>query len=143
MSGTAWRYFVPYEPDFQQALDRLRQKAFDRGAYLQPWTDRAGPVVGPPADIAEAVERCGAGGTHSILDVVAFSLVPGVGLAHLVGQAEATRLFGTPRPSREDVDDHKFALVHHLDTGHARVMVVYQAGVPSELYFEGLTGSLE
>ena len=142
MSGTAWRYFVPYEPDFQRALDQRRQKAFARGAYFQPWTDRGGPVVEPPEDIAEAVARCGAAGTHSILDVVAFSLVPGAGLAHLVGEAEATRIFGTPQPSRDDVDDHKFTLVHHLDNDHARVMVVYKAGVPDTLYFEGLTGSL-
>ena len=142
MTATAWRYYVPYQPDIQKALDELRAAAFARGAYLQPWTDRAvQPPVGPPADIDEAVGRCGEQGTHSILDIAAFSLVPGPGLACLVGRPQLQALFGTVQPSREDVDDRRFALVHTLEEGEARVMVVYEQGEPSRLYFEGLTGS--
>lgn len=142
MSSTAWRYFVPYQPDFQAALDALRAKAFARGAYLQPWTDRAvQPPASPPESIDEAVQRCGAQGTHSILDIAAFSLVPGPGLACLVSTEELSRVYGTPRPSRDDVDDHRFALVHHLEEGEARLLVVWAEGAPSQLYFEGITGS--
>lgn len=142
MSSTAWRYFVPYQPDFQRALDELRAQAFERGAYLQPWTDRAiQPPAAPPESIDEAVRRCGAQGTHSILDIAAFSLVPGPGLACLVGEAERRRIYGTDQPGRDDVDDHRFALVHHLEEGEARLLVVWSGGAPSQLYFEGLTGS--
>ncbi len=142
MTGTAWRYFVPYQPDFQKALDELRAQAFARGAYLQPWTDRSiEPPVPPPLDMDEAVARCGEQGTHSILDIAAFSLVPGPGLACLVSTRELERLYGTPQPSREDIDDRRFALVHTLEEGQARMLVVYEQGEPSRLYFEGLTGS--
>ena len=138
---TAWRYIVPYQPDFQQALDALRQTVFERGTYLQPWTDRALQPSPPPADIEEVHRRNGEQGTHSILDIERISLVAGPGLAALVPDATRQRIFGTTRPSPEDVDDHRFALAHHLEDGHAAFLVLYdREGAPCRLYFEGLTG---
>ena len=123
-------------------LDRLRATTFDRGAYFQPWTDRSvQPPMEPPASIEEALSRCGAEGTHSILDIVAISLVPGPSLAALVPDATRRRLYGTLRPERQDVEDHRFALAHHLEEGEACFLVVWEAGSPSKLYFEGLTGT--
>lgn len=142
MSGTAWRYFVPYQPDYQAALEALRAETFARGAYLQPWTERGRAPLPAPQTIDEAVARCGAEGTHSILDIVAFSLVPGTGLMCPVSPRDRERIYGTRTPTAEDIADHRFALVHTLECGQARILTVYDAEQePSQLYLEGLTGS--
>lgn len=42
MGASGWSYFVPYQPDLQQALDDLRERVFQRGDYyLAPplWQD--------------------------------------------------------------------------------------------------------
>lgn len=141
MSSTAWRYFVPYQSDYQAAIDALRAHTFEQGAYLQPWTDRDHAPLPPPESIEEAVQRCGEDGTHSILDIVAFSLIPGPGLACLVSRADRMRIYGTPNPTREDIADHRFALVHTLDLNEARILTVYdEDGAPESLYLEGLSG---
>jgi hypothetical protein len=33
MGASGWRYFVPYQPDIQQALQELREDVFKRGAF--------------------------------------------------------------------------------------------------------------
>ncbi|MFT5682489.1 MAG: hypothetical protein ACI8RZ_003407 [Myxococcota bacterium] len=44
-------------------------------------------------------------------------------------------------PTREDIADHRFALLHTLDIGHARILTVYDdARQPVSLYLAGLTG---
>jgi hypothetical protein len=142
MSGTAWRYIIPYQPDYQVALDELRATTFARGAYFQPWTERTLTPTPPPASIEEAVERCGEEGTHSILDIVALSLVAGPGLACLVSSRERQRIYGTLTPTEEDIRDHRFALVHTLEPGQARILTIHdEAGEPMKLYIEGLSGS--
>jgi len=139
--STAWRYVIPHQPDYQAAIDQLRADTFARGAYLQPWTRRGLPPVPPPATIEEALARCGPAGTHSILDIVAFSLIPGPGLACLVSPAERLRVYGTTTPTREDVRDHRFALVHTIEPGQAVILTVCSPqGAPDRLYIEGLTG---
>ena len=142
MSNTAWRYVIPYQPDYQAALDALREQTFQRGAYFQPWTERSQDQLPEPQTIEEALERCGPEGSHSVLDIVAFSLVPGPGLACLVSRDELTRIYGTIRPTQDDLRDRRFALVHTLEPGQARILVVYdQQQQPVKLYLEGLSGS--
>jgi hypothetical protein len=138
--ATAWRYLVPYQPDFQRALDDLRAEAFRRGAFFQPWTDRGAPPFRPPTSIDDVLVLAGEKGTHSILDIHRFSLVAGPGLLSLVPDAVRLGLYGSLRPEREDVDHHKFALVHHMDEGEARLLVVWKGDAPDQLYLEGLTG---
>lgn len=140
MPATAWRYLVPYQPDFQRALDDLRAEAFRRGAFFQPYTDRGGPAFVPPTTIDAVHALVGEQGTHSILDIHRFSLMAGPGLLSLVPDRVRLQLYGSLEPERDDVDHHKFALVHHMDEGEARVLVVWKHGEPDQLYFEGLTG---
>jgi hypothetical protein len=33
MGASGWRYFVPYQPDIQQALQELREDVFKRGEF--------------------------------------------------------------------------------------------------------------
>jgi hypothetical protein len=33
MGASGWEYFVPYQPDIQAALDRLRHQAYEKGDY--------------------------------------------------------------------------------------------------------------
>lgn len=142
MSSTAWRYFIPYQPDYQAALETLRAQTFARGAYFQPWIERSPPTLPPPQSIAEAMARCGAEGSHSILDIVAFSLIPGPGLVCLVPPRELLRLYGTQTPTVQDIDDHRFALVHTLEPDQARILTVYDdQKQPTKLYIEGLSGA--
>ena len=141
MSNTAWRYVIPYQPDYQAALDALRAQTFQRGAYFQPWTERSQDHQFQPRTIEEALDRCGPEGSHSILDIVAFSLIPGPGLACLVSQEELTRIYGTTTPTQDDLRERRFALVHTLEPGQARILIVYdRQRQPVQLYLEGLSG---
>jgi hypothetical protein len=38
MGASGWRYFVPYQPDIQQALQELREDVFKRGEFEQNYT---------------------------------------------------------------------------------------------------------
>jgi hypothetical protein len=140
MSNTAWRYVIPYQPDYQAALEALRTQTFQRGAYFQPWTERSRDLQAAPQTIEEALERCGPEGSHSILDIVAFSLIPGPGLACLVSHEELRRIYGTTTPTQDDIRDRRFALVHTLEPGQARILIVYDQQQPVKLYLEGLSG---
>jgi hypothetical protein len=53
MGATGWKYFVPYEADFNVALQRLRENVFDAGEYLSG-IGRTRP------DMEAALKVCGA-----------------------------------------------------------------------------------
>lgn len=37
MGASGWSYFVPYQPDINQALQELRQRIFEAASYYQMW----------------------------------------------------------------------------------------------------------
>jgi hypothetical protein len=50
-------------------------------------------------------------------------------------------VYGTLQPDKDDVDQHRFALIHTIEDGQARFLVIYRGREPHQLYFEGLTGA--
>jgi hypothetical protein len=99
MGASVWRYFVPYQPDIQQALQQLREDIFKRGEfeqnymtgsyyreYLAEWEDiyeadsesltilrkfaaLCDDEIPIPKTIDEAIAATSESGTHSIIDV--------------------------------------------------------------------------
>lgn len=76
MGGVPWMYFVPYERDVQDALDRLKAREFHAGRYYPvidtvPYLlDDAGPTPGAAHPSIEAARAAAAEtGTRSILDM--------------------------------------------------------------------------
>src|SRR4051812_17282256 len=81
MGASGWNYFVPYQPDTGRALKSLREEIFRSGAYGRGFL--SGEDIAPPeADtIEELLERVGAEGTHSILDIECMADEPDIGWA--------------------------------------------------------------
>lgn len=74
MGASGWHYFVPFDPDPQAALQRLREDVFRRGQYFSPKTKKPGllkpaKAAAAPKSIEELLALCKESGTHSILDV--------------------------------------------------------------------------
>jgi hypothetical protein len=77
MGASGWYYFVPFDPDPQAALQRLREDVFRRGQYFTPKTKKPGRLRSAqapgspksPRSIDELLMLCKESGTHSILDV--------------------------------------------------------------------------
>jgi hypothetical protein len=71
MGAEPWIYFVPFEEDFQSALEKLKAQEFAAGRYFPVndeffESDFGGEV---PESIADAREMADAEGTGSILDI--------------------------------------------------------------------------
>lgn len=61
MGAEPWNYFVPYEPNIQSALGKLRQQEFAAGRFRGSELN--------PTSIEEACKSMDADGTASILDI--------------------------------------------------------------------------
>jgi hypothetical protein len=147
MGASGWGYTVAYEPDFEAALQRLRNKVFAEGDYYWFHEDEFIPEDErrpKPATMEELftdpeVQECG---THSILDVFGMTgpgEQPDYGLVHPVSAEEAREHIGTDRPTRahiEALDDNI-----PLQRWFGRCAVLYgDGGEPEEIYFFGYSG---
>jgi hypothetical protein len=142
MGAQAWFYFVPYESDLTKSLDALRRREFQAGRYT--------PVQGFPrfpadpqhrpgaqhASIEAARAAAGASGTRSILDMTRISARPDFGAVTPLGDDELLDLFGTARPTHDDVEDSD-DLFEEIERGQGVCLVVYENEKPSEIYFAG------
>jgi hypothetical protein len=128
MGAEPWDYFVPYEPNIQTALDKLRQREFAagrfRGSELSPTT------------IEEAFENMDADGTASILDIERVSDEADYGAVCPVSSSELNRYFGTDKPTREMIEAN-VDLYEDIERGQGIYTVVYKDGKPSEIFFAG------
>ena len=145
MGGEPYYYVVPYQKDIGAALQALRRREFEAGRYnpVVPFLSDYFPL-GPqsPApgrqheSIEEALEASDAGGTRSILDIEAVSDTPGFGVAVRLPDDTLTRLYGTPRPSRAQVEA-AMDFLDDIERGHAVYVVLYDGDTPSEILFAG------
>src|SRR3984893_8755886 len=91
-------YTVPYEPDIQAALDKLRRRVFEskefNGAEFDPATPEA------------ALELAEADGTRSILDISRISDSPDFCCAAPLSPEELERYFGTQKPTESMVREN-------------------------------------
>jgi hypothetical protein len=140
MGASGWSYFVPYQPDVGRALQSLREEIFRSGAYGKGFL-RGEDIAPPEADtIDELLERVGADGTHSILDIDCTADEPDIGCASPAPERLHQQVFGSARPTHDEVEARPGNLTDKLHSGQAYYVIVYSGGKPAEIYFEGSSG---
>jgi len=130
MGAVSWIYFVPYQDDFQKALDDLRTREFAARRYH---------AAGPPkhATIEDAINDAGADGTRSILDIGQIGNEIEFCEACVLSEATLDELFETPHPTHQDVV-REGSMYGLIDRGQAVCFPVYnQSGTPAEICFAG------
>lgn len=161
MGASNWTYFVPYQPDLNQALQELREAVFRQGDYYGPaewyaplWAkrisdDRCGYVItqvaspevrSGPQTILDLLERNGEQGTHSILDIQGIAHVPFFGVAAPLTPQQLKDLFGTDRPTRPMIEQAQAELQNLRRPWEGVYVVVYKDGRPDEIVFTGRSG---
>jgi hypothetical protein len=149
MGAQPYWYFVPYEDDFDAALQKLRQREFQAGRYnpVTPFQtfpiDLSAPAPGAMHDsIEQVMENCDESGTRSILDIaqVAPSPFDGSGMpfftAFPLDPSDAKALFGTSKPTREHVETNQ-RMWDRIERGSAVYTIIFDKGEPHEIFFGG------
>jgi hypothetical protein len=142
MGGHPYWYHVPYRDDVQDALDELREREFRAGRYnpVMPFIEFGdgllGQQPGPDHDsIHAAIEDAMEDGTRSILDIEHVGSHADYGVAAPLSASRLRELYGTERPTRAMVDDHRF--FDEIERGKCVYLVVYEGDTPRELMFAG------
>ncbi len=128
MGAEPYDYTVPYEPDIQGALDKLRKRVFDSGDYNGAEFNPATPEA--------ALEMTDADGTRSILDIQRISEAPDFSCAAPFTSDELKRYFGTDKPTKAMLDQSP-DFWEDLDRGMARYVILYESDKPTQIYFAG------
>lgn len=169
MGASGWNYFVPYQADIARALAQLRESVFRSGSYYasrrakrakdaeavlslsgesgthsildvqrihdQPfptpaweWFREVSAQTGAPPPQAEFQQRM-------------FEEIKLIGSIAPLSDAVLVRVFGSNRPTHAAVENGSFRLDSAIPRGCGVYAVVYDdAGSPSELFFQGVTG---
>jgi hypothetical protein len=143
MGAEPWSYFVPFEDDVRTAFEGLQERELAAGRY-EKGQSRPGQPNDPAATIDDARRQAGATGTRSILDLgelsdiphEQFAMPPRFGVMAPLGPDELIGLYGTERPSHEQVVKNT-DFYEWIDRGLGIYIVVYDGDRPSELYFAG------
>ena len=142
MGGHPWWYLVPYEKDVGGSLAALREREFKAGRYNPAEEFPRFPVDLAHApgcqhsSIDEAREESDADGTRSILDVSRIGEEPDYDVAARLGDGALMELFGTTKPTAEDVEDCD-ELFERIESGQGIYLVVYDGDRPSQIFFAG------
>ena len=128
MGAEPWSYFVPYEPNIQSVLDKLRQQEFAAGRFRGSELN--------PATIEEAFENMDADGTASILDIERVSNDADYGIVCPLSPSEVARYFGNDKPTREIIGAN-MDFYEDIERGQGIYIVVYKDEKPSEIFFAG------
>lgn len=129
MGAEPWEYVVPYEADLEAALSRLREQEFRAGRFRG--------AEDQPASIEEALEMMDADGTASILDMLRVSDEPDFFAVTPLTPEQCRDYFGSPRPSRAQIESSGGDVFEDIERGHGVCAVVYSDDQPSEWYFAG------
>lgn len=145
MGAEPYWYFVKYRRVIDDALQELREREFRAGRYnpVIPFLSHLFPI-GPdsPApgaqhdSIEEAMEEAAEDGTRSILDIFGVAEEPDFFVAAPLDGGTLHDLYGTTRPTREQVENN-LPLLDELERGHAVYVVIYRDGQPDEIFFGG------
>ncbi len=128
MGGEPYSYTVPYEPDIQTVLDKLRQSVFKSG-------DFNGAELKPTSP-EEALEMATEEGTRSILDITRVSEVPDFCCAAPLTSEELDYYFGTDKPTKEMVRTSD-EFWDGIGRGTARYVILHDEAGPKEVFFAG------
>ena len=143
MGAQPYWYFTEYQPDFDAALQELRQREFRAGRYnpVVPFLEfPLGPESPSPgsrhASIEEVVTAAGEDGTRSILDLQHISTLPDFGVAAPLGDATLLDIFETTQPNHVAIETN-MDFFEQIERGHGIYIIVCESGKPSELFFAG------
>jgi hypothetical protein len=164
MGASGWTYFVPYEVDINQALQKLRESVFLSGEYfseakflamviettqermplktLQRFQAELTQVKDKPRprNIQELLQMNGENGTHSIIDIDGVSEGSGFGKVAPLSPQHLMKFFGTERPTREMIEGKTDEVLGLCQRWEGVYFVVFQNGSPSEICFIGVSG---
>jgi hypothetical protein len=145
MGAEPWSCFVPYQEDVVAALESARAQEFAAGRYRMIDPDN------PPATIEEACVESAESGTASVLDMIGVADAPLGDVANFMDSgaipesfcmvaplsaAQLIELYGTEKPSREQVDSND-EYYEWIDRGLGVYVIVYDGETPSEIFFAG------
>ncbi|QPF92084.1 hypothetical protein [Bradyrhizobium commune] len=149
MGAHPYWYFVPYEADFDAALQKLRLREFQAGRYnpVTPFQtfpiDLSAPAPGAKhASIEQVMEQADEAGTRSILDIAQVAPAPfdesGMPFftAFPLDPSGMEELFGTSKPTREQVQINQ-RMWDRIERGSAVYTVIFDRGEPHEIFFGG------
>ena len=143
MGGSPYFYFVPYEKDYNTALQKLREREFNAGRYYPavmmpefPITENTRSPGAQHGSIEEAIEAGAEEGTASILDLHSVSESSGFCVARILDTDELEFFFDTDKPAREQAMSCD-ELFEDVERGTGVVFPVYENGQPVELFFMG------
>jgi hypothetical protein len=149
MGAHPYWYFVPYEADFDAALQKLRLREFQAGRYnpVTPFqtfpVDLSAPTPGAMHDsIDQVMEASAEDGSRSILDIAQVAPAPfdGSGMpfftAFPLDPSDMEDLFGTSKPTREQVQTNQ-RMWDRIERGSAVYTVIFDRGEPHEIFFGG------
>jgi hypothetical protein len=161
MGASSWSYLTKYQPDLDAALAKLQQQEFRAGRYYRPKKAKK------PKSIAELRKQNAEEGTHSILDITRVGPRPNrpgeiflempppdpeghrrwledwnnrFGTARELHPDDLVEFFGTLTPSRAQVDERLDELIDWRSRWQATIVVVHDAGKPTEILFAGVSG---
>ncbi len=143
MGGHPYWYFVPFQADTQKALDELRAREFAAGRYhpvisFLKFNEPAFSAQRPGAEHASIDEAIAAAdGTRSILDIARVGHRADYGVATPISPGELTSICGSKTPSHEDIESALSELLEGIERGQCRYVIVYDGGVPNEIWFGG------
>ena len=128
MGGEAWSYFTPFDRSVNAALEKLRDRVFESGAFRGSELNPSSPE--------EAVANMEADGTASILDITEISPTPDFCAVCPLSEEQLQSYFGTNEPTRDMVEaNHDF--FEPIERGQGIYITVYKDDRPSEYFFAG------
>ena len=158
MGADLYCYYVPYEEDKNNALQKLREREFEAGRYSPvmytgeiyfPLDD----IINAPAPgkghetIEDAFEEAAEDGqgTGSILDLLKVSEDGyDYGVAYFLGKETLIKCFDTDKPTRDIINENLEKVFDDMDEhlgvrGVGVCIPVYEDETPTELFFMGFS----
>ena len=165
MGASGWSYFTAYQENINNALQELKQAVFRKGKYghtaqtnqeelskypqlkesiekLKMLDEQRLAEYGPIKTIDDLLEAFGEEGTHTIIDIDRISSKPDFGVAYPAPINVIEKIYGTKKPTHNDIASKEGILSEELniERWQAVYVLVYDNGIPKEIYFEGCSG---
>jgi hypothetical protein len=124
-----------------RAVPRARRASLKRARGLMDLFGQAPPrTSGRPRTIDELLAQAAECGTHSILDIMGVAERRKDGAAAPLSASELQRVFGSPEPTRGQVEEHWEDIAEGLERWQACYFVVFQDGQAQAYAFIGCSG---
>lgn len=142
MGAHPWFYFVPFENEIQQALERLKLREFHAGRYNPVIPFPTFPVdetQRPGTDhvsIEHAIKQSKESGTRSILDMKLISTKPDYFVVSPLDPNVLEDLYDTPEPTRTMIEED-MDFFENIERGHGIYIIIYKDDKPDEILFAG------